>query len=267
MSNNNIDLYEYINKWINGATIYPNYKIEQRLSEISDIMHTLNTSLVATGAKRNGTNIDYSEFLIIYILISETEKYNNTIEFKNSVLELIKKSDFYFDSINELSDGLIIEHEKERILLKPAFKIIENENIEAALINGDNDSLYYPKLDNKNFDKKTHECGDNFINSVRIVKYIIQSLSSDIKFLNEIAFDIAEALVWNIPNDYFNFKDYDKGIVKIFDYIYDSIASEDYMELSEINDIKVLFSVKNNLNRKNILKALYEVKKYIKENM
>ena len=266
-----MNLYEYINKWASGEAIYPHYKIDGYIDLISKVIskHSLseNISFIATGSKRNGTNINYMEFLIIYALLENNDKNNNTTNFKNSIFDILNESK-NFDSIIELPDSLILEFEKEKILLKPSFKIIEKENIEAALINIDGeDLLYYPKLDNKNFDRKASECGDYFINLVRIFKYIIQSFSSEIKFLNEISFEISEALIWNIPNEYFHFKNYDDGIINALDYIYDSIAGENYMELSEINDIKILFSAKNNLNRKNILKALYELKKSVRDNI
>ena len=72
-------------------------------------------------------------------------------------------------------------------------------------------------------------------------------------------------LLSNYP--YFNFKNYDEAILNILSYLYEKIASENYLELSEINDIKVLFSTKNNINRKNVLVALYKLRKYIEENM
>ena len=125
----------------------------------------------------------------------------------------------------------------------------------------------YPKLDNKNFDKKEHDCGNNFINLVKIFKYIFSTFSSEVKAINELSPNIIEALIWNLPDEYFKFKDYDEGIINAIDYIYDVIASDDYMSLSEINDIKVLFSTRNNLHRKEILKALYEIKDFIHKNI
>ncbi|MBW5388735.1 hypothetical protein E6A51_00775, partial [Brachyspira hampsonii] len=78
---------------------------------------------------------------------------------------------------------------------------------------------------------------------------------------------IIEALIWNLPDEYFNFNNYDDAILKTIEYIYERIASSDYMSLSEINDIKVLFSARNNIDRKELLKALYKLKQLIHENL
>ncbi|WP_347292763.1 hypothetical protein, partial [uncultured Brachyspira sp.] len=187
--------------------------------------------------------------------------------FKKDISKILEKENIEY---NDILDSLIIVYDKEKIVLRPSFKVEEeNKKIEGALItssDGEN-NIYYPKLDNKNFDKKEYECKDNFINLIRIFKYIFQSFNGEIKELNEFNYELIEALIWNIPNEYFNFKDYDDGLLKAISYLYDKIASEDYIELSEINDIKVLFSTKNNINRKNVLVALYKLRKYIEENM
>ena len=59
----NIDLYEYINKWVSGFTTYPYYKIEKKIDFISKLIssHKLfnNISIISTGSKRNRTDINY----------------------------------------------------------------------------------------------------------------------------------------------------------------------------------------------------------------
>ena len=247
----NNDIYDYINKWVGNTTIYPRYKIDKALDFVANIINNNNVSIIATGAKRNNTNISYKD----------------TRVFKKDISNILEKENIEY---NDILDSLIINYDKEKIVLRPSFKIEEeNKKIEGALItssDGEN-NIYYPKLDNKNFDKKEYECKDNFINLIKIFKYIFQSFNGEIKELNEFNYELIEALVWNIPNEYFNFKDYDDGLLKAINYLYDKIASEDYIELSEINDIKVLFSTKNNINRKNVLIALYKLRKYIEENM
>lgn len=261
----NNDIYDYINKWVGNTTIYPRYRIDKTLDFVANIINNNNVSIIATGAKRNNTNISYMEYLNLFLIIDSNSK--DTRVFKKDISNILEKENIEY---NDILDSLIINYDKEKIVLRPSFKIEEeNKKIEGALItssDGEN-NIYYPKLDNKNFDKKEYECKDNFINLIKIFKYIFQSFNGEIKELNEFNYDLIEALVWNIPNEYFNFKDYDDGLLKAINYLYDKIASEDYIELSEINDIKVLFSTKNNINRKNVLVALYKLRKYIEENM
>ena len=209
------------------------------------------------------------EYLNIYIILDDISNGNDTRKFKNSILELIKKNDNYSNKIIEISDSLILDYDNEKIALFPCFKVIEEKNVEGVLITSVDaiNDMDYPKLDNKNFDKKEHDCGNNFINLVKIFKYIFSTFSSEVKAINELSPNIIEALIWNLPDEYFKFKDYDEGIINAIDYIYDVIASDDYMSLSEINDIKVLFSTRNNLHRKEILKALYEIKDFIHKNI
>ena len=269
----NIDLYQYINKWVGGTAIYPSYKIDKQIEAVSQLISSHksfnNISLIATGAKRNGTNISYMEYLNIYIILDDISNGNDTRKFKNSILELIKKNDNYSNKIIEISDSLILDYDNEKIALFPCFKVIEEKNVEGVLITSVDaiNDMDYPKLDNKNFDKKEHDCGNNFINLVKIFKYIFSTFSSEVKAINELSPNIIEALIWNLPDEYFKFKDYDEGIINAIDYIYDVIASDDYMSLSEINDIKVLFSTRNNLHRKEILQALYKIKQIIQENL
>ena len=85
--------------------------------------------------------------------------------------------------------------------------------------------------------------------------------------MNELTPPIIEALIWNLPDEYFVFNNYDDAVLKDIEYIYERIAGDDYMSLSEINDIKVLFSSRNNINRKEALKALYELKQFIYNNI
>lgn len=259
------DIYDYINKWVGNTTVYPRYKIDKALNFVTNIINNNSISIIATGAKRNNTNVSYMEYLNLFLITDSNSK--DTRGFKKDISKILEKENIEY---NDMLDSLIINYDKEKIILRPSFKIEEESNkIEGALItssDGEN-NIYYPKLDNKNFDKKEHECKDNFINLIRIFKYIFQSFNGEIKELNEFNYEIIEALVWNIPNEYFNFKDYDDGLLKATNYLYDKIASEDYIELSEINDIKVLFSTKNNINRKNVLIALYKLRKYIEENM
>lgn len=261
----NNDIYDYINKWVGNTTIYPRYKIDKALDFVANIINNNNVSIIATGAKRNNTNVSYMEYLNLFLITDSNSK--DTRVFKKDISKILEKENIEY---NDILDSLIIVYDKEKIVLRPSFKVEEeNKKIEGALItssDGEN-NIYYPKLDNKNFDKKEYECKDNFINLIRIFKYIFQSFNGEIKELNEFNYELIEALIWNIPNEYFNFKDYDDGLLKTISYLYDKIASEDYIELSEINDIKVLFSTKNNINRKNVLVALYKLRKYIEENM
>lgn len=261
----NNDIYDYINKWVGNTTIYPRYKIDKALDFVTNIINNNNVSIIATGAKRNNTNVSYMEYLNLFLITDSNRK--DTRVFKKDISKILEKENIEY---NDILDSLIIVYDKEKIVLRPSFKVEEeNKKIEGALItssDGEN-NIYYPKLDNKNFDKKEYECKDNFINLIRIFKYIFQSFNGEIKELNEFNYELIEALIWNIPNEYFNFKDYDDGLLKAISYLYDKIASEDYIELSEINDIKVLFSTKNNINRKNVLVALYKLRKYIEENM
>ena len=261
--NNNI--YDYINKWVGNTTIYPRYKIDKALNFISNIINNNNISIIATGAKRNNTNISYMEYLNLFLISNNNSK--DTRAFKKDILNILEKENIEY---NDILDSITIIYDKEKIILKPSFKIVEeNNNIEGALITSSDGSnnIFYPKLDNKNFDKKEHECGENFINLIKIFKYIFQSFNGEIKELNEFNYEFIEALIWNIPNEYFNFKNYDEAILNILSYLYEKIASENYLELSEINDIKVLFSTKNNINRKNVLIALYKLKKIIEESI
>ena len=263
----NNDIYDYINKWVGNTTIYPRYKIDKTLDFVANIINNNNISIIATGAKRNNTNVSYMEYLNLFLIDNNENNSKDTRVFKKNILNILEKENIEY---NDILDSIIIDYDKEKIILRPSFKIEEENNkIEAALITSSDgtNEIFYPKLDNKNFDKKEYECKDNFINLIRIFKYIFQSFNGEIKELNEFNYEFIEALIWNIPNEYFNFKDYDDGLLKAISYLYDKIASEDYIELSEINDIKVLFSTKNNINRKNVLIALYKLRKYIEENM
>ena len=261
------DIYDYINKWVGNTTIYPRYKIDKALNFVANIINNDNVSIIATGAKRNNTNVSYMEYLNLFLIDNNKNNSKDTRNFKKDISNILEKESIEY---NDILDSLIIVYDKEKIVLRPSFKIEEENNkIEAALItssDGEN-NIFYPKLDNKNFDKKEHECGENFINLIKIFKYIFQSFNGEIKELNEFNYEIIEALIWNVPNEYFKFKNYDEAILNILSYLYDKIASENYIELSEINDIKVLFSTKNNINRKNVLTALYKLKKIIEENI
>ncbi len=268
----NIDLYEYINKWVSGFTTYPYYKIEKKIDFISKLISSHkqfnNISLIPTGSKRNRTDINYMEYLNIFLILDEHDNLSDTRKFKSSILELIKNNDLYANKVNSTSLSLILEHENEKIVLIPAFKNIDN-NVEGALVTNVNEvnEIFYPKLDNKNFDKKEHDCGSNFVNMVKLFKHIFLNFSSEIKSINELTPPIIEALIWNLPDEYFKFNNYDDALLKSIEYLYERIASDDYMGLSEINDIKVIFSTRNNLNRKDILKALYKIKQFIHDNI
>lgn len=268
----NIDLYEYMNKWVGNSTTYPYYKIDAKLDLISKLISShksfQNISIVASGAKRNRTDVNYMEYLNVYLILDDNQNSLDTRNFKTSILNAIKTNKAYSDKINEIAYYLILQDDNEKILLLPSFKNIEN-NVEGALVttsDGSNE-IFYPKLDNKNFDKKEQECGANFINLIKIFKHIFLTFASEIKSLNELSSNIIEALIWNLPNEYFRFRDYDEALLKAIDYMYEKIASDDYMSLSEINDIKVLFSTRNNLHRKEILQALYKIKQIIQENL
>lgn len=91
----NIDLYEYINKWVGNSTIYPYYKIDLKLDLISKLISPHksfnNISILASGAKRNHTDINYMEYLNIYIMLNDTDGVTDTRKFKLSILDLIKK--------------------------------------------------------------------------------------------------------------------------------------------------------------------------------
>ena len=271
--NKDIDLYEYINKWVGNSTIYPYYKIDAKIDFVSNLISShpsfKNISIVPSGAKRNRTAVNYMEYLTLYLILDEVDNKSDTRKFKSSIFDIINKNNSYPLKINEISYYLILEYENEKMVLLPSFKNIDENNIEGALItNSDGiNEIFYPKLDNKNFDKKEQDCGANFINLIKIFKYIFLTFSNEIKSMNELSPNIIEALVWNLPNQYFKFNDYDEAILKSIDYIYEKIASEDYMSLSEINDIKVLFSVRNNLHRKEILQALYKIKQIILQNI
>ncbi|WP_295154044.1 hypothetical protein [uncultured Brachyspira sp.] len=270
--NKNIDLYEYINKWVRGFTSYPYYKIENKLDFISKLIVSHrkfdNISIIASGSKRNRTDIDYMEYLNIFLILEDSDNLYDTRKFKSSILELIKNNNLYSNKIINRSSSLILEYENEKIVLIPAFKNFD-DNIEGALVTDDNgaNEIFYPKLDNKNFDKKEHNCGANFINIVKLFKHIFLTFSSEIKYMNELTPPIIEALIWNLPDEYFVFNNYDDAVLKDIEYIYERIAGDDYMSLSEINDIKVLFSSRNNINRKEALKALYELKQFIYNNI
>ena len=246
----NIDLYEYINRWVSGFTAYPYYKIEKKLDFISKLIssHTQfnNISIVPTGSKRNRTDVTYMEYLNVFLILDDINAASDTRKFKSSILE----------------------YENEKIVLIPSFKNVDN-NVEGALVTDSNEKneIFYPRLDNRNFDKKEHDCGSNFINLIKLFKNIFLTFSTEIKYINELTPAITEALIWNLPNEYFQFKDYADAILKAIEYIYQRIASDDYMSLSEINDIKVLFSSRNNIDRKELLKALYKLKQFIHENI
>ncbi|CRF33081.1 hypothetical protein BRSU_1214 [Brachyspira suanatina] len=268
----NIDLYEYINRWVSGFTAYPYYKIEKKLDFISKLISSHkdfnNISIIPTGSKRNRTDVNYMEYLNIFLILDHSNNSSDSRKFKSSILELIKNNDLYSNKVNVTSSTLILEYETEKIVLIPSFKNLDN-NVEGALVtdsNGKNE-IFYPKLDNKNFDKKEHDCGSNFINLIKLFKNLFLTFSSEIKYINELTPGITEALIWNMPDEYFKFKDYDDAILKSLEYIYQRIASDDYMSLSEINDIKVLFSARNNIDRKELLKALYKLKQFIHENI
>ena len=155
----NIDLYDYINKWVGNSTTYPYYKIDAKLDLISKLIssHKLfqNISILASGAKRNRTDVNYMEYLNVYLILDENDNSLDTGKFKTSIFNTIKSNKAYSDKINEIAYYLILQDENEKILLLPSFKNIEN-NVEGALIttsDGANE-IFYPKLDNKNFDKK-----------------------------------------------------------------------------------------------------------------
>ncbi|EKV56350.1 hypothetical protein A966_10912 [Brachyspira hampsonii 30446] len=265
-----IDLYDYINKWVSSSTAYPYYKIEKKLDFISKLISSHkqfnNISIIPTGSKRNRTDVTYMEYLNVFLILDDNA--SDTRKFKSSILELIKNDDLYSNKVNDTSSSLILEYENEKIVLIPSFKNLDN-NVEGALVTDSNEKneIFYPKLDNKNFDKKEHNCGSNFINLIKIFKHIFLTFSSEIKHINELTPPIIEALIWNLPDEYFNFNNYDDAILKTIEYIYERIASSDYMSLSEINDIKVLFSARNNIDRKELLKALYKLKQLIHENL
>ena len=269
---NNIDLYEYINRWVSGFKAYPYYKIEKKLDFISKLISSHkqfnNISIIPTGSKRNRTDINYMEYLNVFLILDDTTNTADTRKFKSSILELIKNNDLYSNKVNVTSSSLILEYESEKIVLIPSFKNLDN-NVEGALVTNNNEKneIFYPKLDNRNFDKKEHDCGSNFINLIKLFKNLFLAFSAEIKYINELTPAITEALIWNLPNEYFQFKDYTDAILKALDYIYQRIASDDYMSLSEINDIKVLFSSRNNMDRKELLKALYKLKQFIHENI
>ena len=52
MDYSNIDLYQYINKWVGGTAIYPAYKIDKQLEAVSKLISSHksfnNISLIAT---------------------------------------------------------------------------------------------------------------------------------------------------------------------------------------------------------------------------
>ena len=268
-----IDLYEYINRWVSGFKAYPYYKIEKKLDFISKLISPHkqfnSISIVATGSKRNRTDVTYMEYLNLFLVLDdEKNSISDTRKFKSSILELIKNNDSYSNKVNVTSSSLILEYENEKIVLIPSVKNLDN-NVEGALVTHANEKneIFYPKLDNRNFDKKEHDCGSNFINLIKLFKHLFLTFSPEIKYINELTPAITEALIWNLPNEYFQFKDYSSAISKALEYIYQIIASDDYMSLSEINDIKVLFSTRNNLDRKELLKALYKLKQFIHENI
>lgn len=270
--NNNIDLYEYINKWVSSSTAYPYYKIEKNVDFISKLISSHrqfnDITIIPTGAKRNRTDVNYMEYLNIFLILENPDNLTDTRKFRSSIFDLLTNNSLYSNKVITTSSTLILELENEKIILIPAFKNLDN-NVEGALVTNSNEKneIYYPKLDNKNFDKKEHDCGTNFINLVKLFKHIFLTFSSEIKYINELTPPIIEALVWNLPNEYFRFNNYDDAILKSIEYIYQRIASDDYMSLSEINDIKVLFSARNNIDRKELLKALYKLKQFIHENI
>ena len=171
------DIYDYINKLVGSTTVYPRYKIDKALNFVANIINNNNVSIIATGAKRNNTNVSYMEYLNLFLIDDNKNNAKDTRNFKKDISKILEKENIEY---NDILDSLIINYDKEKIVLRPSFKIEEeNKKIEGALItssDGEN-NIYYPKLDNKNFDKKEHECGENFINLIKIFKYIFQSFN------------------------------------------------------------------------------------------
>ena len=90
----NIDLYEYMNKWVGNSTTYPYYKIDAKLDLISKLISSHKSfqdiSIVASGAKRNRTDVNYMEYLNVYLILDENQNSLDTRNFKTSILNAIK---------------------------------------------------------------------------------------------------------------------------------------------------------------------------------
>lgn len=272
-----IDLNEYFEKWAKPETRYPPWKIDVIYDILSKAMesHPLFSKMyfLAYGEQRNFTSTSYEEYLDIYV-ISDIIEYDNidlidTRSYKESIYKNLNdyKSDVY--KTEDLPYTVLFKNNDINLSICPSYlykHYIETDIFVESVIftvSDKNNIINYPKLDNKNFDKKVKECGNNFISLIKIFKHLFLWLSKEIKYVNEIEPYFIESLIWNIPNEYFNFNRYDKGVKNSIDYIYDMVSQRDYMKISEINDIKILFSNKNNINREHILKALYDIKSYI----
>ncbi|MBW5377365.1 hypothetical protein E6A45_01770, partial [Brachyspira pilosicoli] len=126
----NNDIYDYINKWVGNTTIYPRYKIDKALDFVANIINNNNVSIIATGAKRNNTNVSYMEYLNLFLITDSNSK--DTRVFKKDISKILEKENIEY---NDILDSLIIVYDKEKIVLRPSFKVEEeNKKIEGALI-------------------------------------------------------------------------------------------------------------------------------------
>lgn len=275
----NIDLSEYFEKWAKPDTPYPLWRIEivEDILSKALIKHPnfSKLSFLAYGSQRNATASSPIEPLDIYVILDKDLKKNeldsvDTREYKKSIYNILKNYKTNSYETDDMPYKIIFKNNEDiNISICPCYLyksyIDDNLFVESVIftISDKKNIINYPLSDNKNFDKKLNECGENFIFLIKIFKHFFLWVSKEIKYMNEIPPYFVEALVWNLPNEYFLFKRYEDAVIKSIDYMYEMIAQKDYMKIFEINDIKALFSSKNNINHEHVLKALYEIRNYI----
>ena len=99
---------------------------------------------------------------------------------------------------------------------------------------------------NQNYDnslKKHDDTGRRYRKIVRILKRLRNQMQDEgIVAANNIASCLIEALVWNVPNDHFQFDTYSEDVRNVLANIFNkTIADKDCSDWREVNGIKYLF--------------------------
>lgn len=121
----------------------------------------------------------------------------------------------------------------------------------------------YPDYEYKNFNIKNRKTEYRFAEMLRIMKNISVWIMNKTGYSTMMHPCLIQSLVWNVPDNILQNQEYEDAAFDILAYIYDALKNGAYKKMFEINDIKLLFSLRQKWDHENVLKFICQCKKYI----
>ncbi len=125
--------------------------------------------------------------------------------------------------------------------------------------------IYYPYHEEKNYNTTNLKTDYRFNSMVRVLKHLSDWISRKDGYSTMMPSYLLSCLAYNVPNVVIKrMSGYDAALIEILDYLYDTLITDMYKDMYEINDIKLLFSSKQTWSRDTTLNFIQRAKHYSK---